>query len=133
MSALVKSPRSPVQAVPLRERPVCTVAEACLLSTLSRSSLNTLIRNGVIASSRIGTRRLVSVEPGLALRVPKGLQLAKKTGVMVVDRVQLHLVEEGSELLQGLEVHKVYVFGHGGKAISLCRFTYPVVRAQGPL
>jgi excisionase family DNA binding protein len=51
----------PVQILPIRERPVCSVEEACALSTLSRRSINTLIASGRIASTKIGARRLVHV------------------------------------------------------------------------
>lgn len=53
-----------------KERPVCSVAEACQISTLSRRTIAYAIAAGRIASVKRGSRRLISVPSLIAFLSP---------------------------------------------------------------
>jgi hypothetical protein len=60
------------RSVPFRERPTCTVAEACSAAGLGRTKLYELIGGGVLETTTVGRRRLVFVQSLLRLlNVPK--------------------------------------------------------------
>jgi excisionase family DNA binding protein len=47
--------------IPVGERLTCTVKDACAFSSIGKTKLYELINNGVLATSRVGRRRLVVV------------------------------------------------------------------------
>lgn len=59
--------RHPSDFIPFAQRLTCTVAEACEATGLGRTKIYELIRNGRIATTTIGRRRLVVVQSLLSL------------------------------------------------------------------
>jgi hypothetical protein len=47
--------------IPIRERISCSIEEALHASSLGRTTFNSLIQDGTIASRKVGRRRLVIV------------------------------------------------------------------------
>jgi excisionase family DNA binding protein len=56
--------RSPL--VPFRDRPTCSIAEACAAAGFGRTKLYELLDEGVVLATKVGRRRLVRVDSLLA-------------------------------------------------------------------
>lgn len=61
------SAASRVPSVPFRERPTCSIAEACAAAGIGRTKLYELLDEGVVSAIKVGRRRLVRVSSLLAL------------------------------------------------------------------
>lgn len=57
---------SKAPSVPFRERPTCSIAEACAAAGFGRTKLYELLDEGVVSATKIGRRRLVRVSSLLA-------------------------------------------------------------------
>ena len=53
-------------AVPFRERPTCSIAEACAAAGFGRTKLYELLDEGTVSAIKVGRRRLVRVNSLLA-------------------------------------------------------------------
>ncbi len=62
LSAASKAP-----SVPFRERPTCSIAEACAAAGVGRTKLYELLDEGIVSAIKVGRRRLVRVNSLLAL------------------------------------------------------------------
>jgi excisionase family DNA binding protein len=62
---LEQSPRQPF--IPLRQRPTCSVSEACQAIGIGKTKLYELIGSGQLRTTTIGRRRLVLVDSLLQL------------------------------------------------------------------
>jgi len=60
-SVALKSP-----LVPFRERPTCSIAEACAAAGFGRTKLYELLDEGIVLATKVGRRRLVRVSSLLA-------------------------------------------------------------------
>jgi excisionase family DNA binding protein len=64
---------SPTRArIPFMDRPTCSVAEACHAVGIGKTTLYDLMDRRVVASTRIGRRRLINVPSLLKLLGPPG-------------------------------------------------------------
>ncbi len=61
------SAASRAPSVPFRERPTCSIAEACAAAGFGRTKLYELLDEGVVSAIKVGRRRLVRVSSLLAL------------------------------------------------------------------
>jgi excisionase family DNA binding protein len=61
----------PTQLFPFKQRPTCTVKEACSAVGLGRTKLYQLIRDGAIETRHVGRRRLVHI-PSLLKHLQMG-------------------------------------------------------------
>lgn len=52
--------------VPFRDRPTCSIAEACAAAGFGRTKLYELLDEGVVLATKVGRRRLVRVSSLLA-------------------------------------------------------------------
>ena len=52
--------------VPFRERPTCSIAEACAAAGFGRTKLYELLDEGLVLTTKVGRRRLVRVNSLLA-------------------------------------------------------------------
>ena len=61
------SAASRAPSMPFRERPTCSIAEACAAAGFGRTKLYELLDEGVVSAIKVGRRRLVQVSSLLAL------------------------------------------------------------------
>jgi excisionase family DNA binding protein len=61
------SAASKAPSVPFRERPTCSIAEACAAAGFGRTKLYELLDEGIVSAIKVGRRRLVRVNSLLAL------------------------------------------------------------------
>jgi len=59
--------------IPLRERPTCSVSEACQTIGIGKTKLYELIGSGQLRTTTIGRRRLVLVSSLLQLVAPEAM------------------------------------------------------------
>ena len=57
----LRNANPPVPRIPFRQRPTCTIKEACSAAGLGRTKLYELINGGALKTTTIGRRRLVLV------------------------------------------------------------------------
>jgi excisionase family DNA binding protein len=65
-NAVLSVPFEPVHSLPFRERPTCSINEACAATGLGRTTLYALIKKERVAATKVGRKTLVVVATLLA-------------------------------------------------------------------